>query len=53
MSDLPASGTVQGVCENKDLLFLFFFMWSYLLDVTGSGHNKTWDNSLVFARGGR
>ena len=53
MSDFPAAGTVQGVCENKNLLFLFSFMWSCLLDVTGSGHNKTWDNSLAFARGGR
>jgi hypothetical protein len=41
MSDLPVAGTVQGVCENKDLLYLFSFMWSYLLDATGSGRNKT------------
>ena len=50
---MPSAGTLQGVCENKDLLCLCSFIWSYLLDVTGSGHNKTWDNFLALARGGR
>jgi hypothetical protein len=50
---LQVAGTVQGICENKKLLCLCSFRWSCLLDVTGSSHNRTWDNTVACNRGDR